>query len=159
MRKAVIIPAVAAASMAATSAFAYEGPISAIEADVPEASVTEGKFPTAYLDSVSEDVKMAMMEEFEEPVEDGPGLRIEASVLGMELSSDMGTMEGQVAVYGQDGELLTTFDVDLEADTIAGNTDPNAYYEPMVDKFASITADHIDEMPLVDEDAVEGEAG
>lgn len=158
MRKALIIPAIAAASLTAIPAFAYDGPIASVQADVPETSITEGKFPTAYLDTVSDDVSAALMKHFDTPVEEGAGLKVEASVLGMELSPDMGTMSGQVAVYGQNGDILDTFNVDLEADTMAGNTDPEAYYGPMIDKFASIAADHIEALPVADPDKVIGDA-
>ncbi|MBY5974532.1 hypothetical protein [Pseudooceanicola marinus] len=158
MRNALIIPAIAAASLTAIPAFAYDGPISEIEADVPASAVEEGNFPAAYVPTINEDVEAALRAKFDEPVDGGFGLRLEASILAMDMTPDMGTMAGQVAVYEQTGEIMTTFNVALEADTIAGNTDPEAYYGPMVEKFASVAAEHVAELPVVDDEAVVGEA-
>ncbi|MGI3165561.1 hypothetical protein [Pseudooceanicola sp. 200-1SW] len=158
MRNALIIPAIAAASLTAIPAFAYDGPISDVKTDVVEESVQEGKFPAAYVDTINDDVEAALMTHFESPVEDGEGLHVEASILGMELTPDMGTMAGQVAVFEQNGDIITTFNVELEADTLTGVTDPNAYYGPMVEKFAAIAAEHIAELPVNDPKEVIGEA-
>ncbi|PJE25980.1 hypothetical protein SAMN06297129_2214 [Pseudooceanicola antarcticus] len=158
MRKAMIIPAIAAASLTAIPAFAYEGPVASVTADVAEASVAEGKVPAPYLPRVSDDVETAMMKYLPEPVEGGEGISIEASVLGVDLSPNMGTMSAQVAVFGQNGDIITTFPVELEADTAYDGTDPEIYYGPMVDKFAEIAADKVMALPIMDGKLVEGEA-
>ncbi|WP_010138334.1 hypothetical protein [Oceanicola sp. S124] len=158
MRKTLLIPAIAAASLTAIPAFAYEGPVASVTADVAEASVAEGKVPASYLPRVSEDVEMAIAKHLPEMVEGGEGIAIEASVLGLDLSPNMGTMSAQIAVFGQNGDIITSFPVELEADTAYDGTDPEIYYGPMVDKFAEIAADRVMDLPIVDGKLVEGES-
>lgn len=158
MRNALIIPAIAAASLTAIPAAAYEGPVSSVTADVSDASITEGKIPANYLPRVSEDVEMALIENLPQEVADGEGISIEASVLGMDLSPNMGTMSAQVAVFGQNGEIITSFPVELEADSSYDGSDPEVYYGPMVDKFASVAVDKVMALPIIDDELVEGEA-
>ncbi|PJE28106.1 hypothetical protein PSM7751_02020 [Pseudooceanicola marinus] len=158
MRNALIIPAIAAASLTAIPAFAYDGPISDISVDVPAGAAEEGAVPAAYIDTITGDVEAALRDKFDKPTDGGFGLRLEASVLSMEIDPTMGTMEGQVAVFGADSEILDTFLVELEADTVAGNTDPEAYYGPMIEKFATISAEHVADLPVNDEKSIVGEA-